>query len=141
MPAVDADKQRDNKRHPTLGDHVIVGAGAQILGPITVHRCARIGGNSVVTKDVPEGATVVGVPARQLSKTKALQNIGPDFMPYAVHDEAADLDPRERAIKALVDEVQNQRARITSLEDQLGAMSISAVSKPAASRAKPKTDR
>ena len=58
-----------------------------------------------------------------------------------MHYEAADLDPRERAIKALVDEVQNQRARITSLEDQLGAMSISAVSKPAASRAKPKTDR
>ena len=47
-------------------------------------------------------------------------DIGPDFMPYAVHDEAADLDPRERAIKALVDEVQSQRARIASLEDRLG---------------------
>ena len=79
MPAVDADKQRDNKRHPTLGDYVIVGAGAQILGPITVHRCARVGGNSVVTKDVPEGATVVGVPARQLSKAKALLDIGPFY--------------------------------------------------------------
>jgi len=141
MPAVDADKQRDNKRHPTLGDYVIVGAGAQILGPITVHRCARVGGNSVVTKDVPEGATVVGVPARQLSKIKALPDIGPDFMPYAVHDEAADLDPRERAIKALVDEVQSQRARIANLEDRLGAASVAAVSKPAASKAKPKTDR
>ena len=56
MPAVDAGKQRALKRHPTLCDHVIVGAGAQILGPITVHRCARVGGNSVVTKDVPEAS-------------------------------------------------------------------------------------
>jgi serine O-acetyltransferase len=70
MPAIDSDKQRASKRHPTLGDFVIVGAGAQILGPITVHRCARVGGNSVVTKDVPEGVTVVGVPARQMTKTK-----------------------------------------------------------------------
>ena len=62
-------------------------------------------------------------------------------MPYAVHDEAADLDPRERAIKALVDEVQSQRARIANLEDRLGAASVAAVSKPAASKAKPKTDR
>ena len=45
MPAVDSDKQRASKRHPTLGDYVIVGAGAQILGPITVHKCARVGGN------------------------------------------------------------------------------------------------
>ena len=75
MPAVDSDKQREAKRHPTLGDYVIVGAGAQILGPITVHRCARVGGNSVVTKDVPEAATVVGVPARQMSKTKTLSLI------------------------------------------------------------------
>ena len=66
MPAVDSDKQREAKRHPTLGDYVIVGAGAQILGPITVHRCARVGGNSVVTKDVPEAATVVGVRAARI---------------------------------------------------------------------------
>ena len=57
MPAIDSQKQRNAKRHPTLGDYVIIGAGAQILGPITVSRCARVGGNSVVTRDVPEGAT------------------------------------------------------------------------------------
>ena len=50
---------------------MIVGAGAQILGPITINRCARVGGNSVVTKDVPEAATVVKVPARQMSKGDA----------------------------------------------------------------------
>ena len=64
MPAIDSEKQRNAKRHPTLNDYVIVGAGAQILGPITVGRCARVGGNSVVTKDVLPGVTVFGNPAR-----------------------------------------------------------------------------
>ena len=107
--AIDSQKQRDAKRHPTLGDYVIVGAGAQILGPITVSRCARIGGNSVVTKDVPEGATVVGVPARQISKGDAKPSGEISFMPYAVHS-GLDSDPRERTIRALVDAVQSQRS-------------------------------
>jgi serine O-acetyltransferase len=140
MPAVDADKQRDNKRHPTLGDFVIVGAGAQILGPITVHRCARVGGNSVVTRDVPEGATVVGVPARQLSKTRPTSELDSNFMPYAVPDHG-DLDPRERTIKALVDEVQSQRAQIASLDERLNALIGTAVPKRAATKSKPKTTR
>jgi serine O-acetyltransferase len=118
MPAIDSDKQRASKRHPTLGDFVIVGAGAQILGPITVHRCARIGGNSVVTKDVPKGATVVGVPARQLTKTKSPMEPGVSFSPYAVPNDL-ESDPRERTIAALVDEVQSQMARLTDLEQQL----------------------
>jgi len=118
MPAIDSDKQRNNKRHPTLCDHVIVGAGAQILGPITIHRYARVGGNSVVIKDIPEGITVVGVPARQMSKVKPAVKTDPDFMPYAVHSERY-LDPRERTINALLDELQNQRARLNSLEEEL----------------------
>ena len=56
-PAENTNSQRDVKRHPTVGDNVIIGAGAQILGPITIHKCARVGGNSVVTKDVGEGIT------------------------------------------------------------------------------------
>ena len=60
LPAVDAEAQRSVKRHPTLEDDVIVGSGAQILGNITVRAGARVGGNSVVTKDVPACATVVG---------------------------------------------------------------------------------
>ncbi len=52
------------KRHPTLGDGVVVGAGAKILGPLNIGRNARVGSNSVVVKDVPEGMTVVGIPAR-----------------------------------------------------------------------------
>lgn len=56
------------KRHPTIEDNVVIGAGAKILGPITVSQCARIGCNAVVVKDVPEGATVVGVPGHVIVK-------------------------------------------------------------------------
>lgn len=118
MPAIDSDKQRAAKRHPTLGDYVIVGAGAQILGPITVHRCARVGGNSVVTKDVPEGATVVGVPARQMTKAEVLREPNVSFSAYAMPDDR-ESDPRERTIAALVDEVQSLKAKLKLLESQL----------------------
>ena len=124
MPAVDADQQRASKRHPTLGDYVIVGAGAQILGPITVHRCARVGGNSVVTKDVPEGATVVGIPARQMTKTTVPIAQTKNFSAYAVPDDR-ESDPRERTIAALVDELQSQRARLAALEEQLASAALS----------------
>lgn len=53
----------EGKRHPTLGNNVVIGAGAKVLGPFTVHDGARVGSNSVVVKEVPEGATVVGIPA------------------------------------------------------------------------------
>lgn len=62
---------KKGKRHPTLGNDVVVGAGAKVLGPITVGAGARIGSNAVVVKDVPEGATVVGVPGRVVVKRAA----------------------------------------------------------------------
>ncbi len=137
MPAIDSDKQRASKRHPTLGDFVIVGAGAQILGPITVHRCARIGGNSVVTKDVPEGATVVGIPARQMTKTRVPSEPVFSFSPYAVPNDL-ESDPRERTIAALVDEVQSQRARLSDLEQRLAGNHITpATTKSSMRRGKP----
>jgi len=68
------------KRHPTLQDNVIVGSGAQILGPITVGQRARIGANAVVTDDVPDGATMVGVKAR--STLVAAETWQQDFIPY-----------------------------------------------------------
>ncbi len=137
MPAVDSKNQRNAKRHPTLEDNVIVGAGAQILGPIMIGRCARIGGNSVVTKDVPEGATVVGVPARQLSKTDTKLTDGSNFMPYAVHS-GLDLDPRERTITALVDEVQSQQKRLFHLEKTLSDSEVLKVKQKKASKVKSK---
>ncbi len=68
------------KRHPTIADNVIIGSGAQILGPITVGECARIGANAVVTKDVPQGATMVGIPARQM--LVEAEDYVRDFVPY-----------------------------------------------------------
>ncbi len=62
------------KRHPTLGDNVMVGAGAKILGPITIGNNAKVGANSVVLKDVPPGATVVGIPAEIKNKREAREN-------------------------------------------------------------------
>jgi serine O-acetyltransferase len=68
------------KRHPTLQDNVIVGSGAQILGPITIGPRARVGANAVVTDDVPEGATMVGVKAR--STLVKAETWAKEFMPY-----------------------------------------------------------
>jgi serine O-acetyltransferase len=68
------------KRHPTLEDNVILGAGAQVLGPITVGQRARVGANAVVTEDVPEGATMVGPKAR--STLVVAETWAKDFMPY-----------------------------------------------------------
>lgn len=68
------------KRHPTLLDNVILGSGAQILGPITVGKRARVGANAVVTEDVPEGATMVGTKAR--STLVKAETWAKDFMPY-----------------------------------------------------------
>ncbi|WP_156841453.1 serine O-acetyltransferase EpsC [Novosphingobium aquimarinum] len=68
------------KRHPTLEDDVIVGSGAQILGPVIVGRRARIGASAVVTEDVPEGATMIGIKAR--STLIAAETYAKDFMPY-----------------------------------------------------------
>lgn len=112
MPAVDARAQRSVKRHPTLEDDVIVGAGAQILGPVTVGHCARVGGNSVVTKDVAEGQTVVGIPAKPLHKRR----MDAQFEPYAVSNMPAD-DSQSRTISALFAELEALRTQIEALRD------------------------
>lgn len=62
-PSVDSRAQVNVKRHPTLQSGVILGSGAQVLGPITIGEGARVGANSVVTRDVPPGLTAVGIPA------------------------------------------------------------------------------
>ena len=77
-PSIDSDKQRDVKRHPTLKNNVVVGSGAQILGPVTVGENAKIGANAVVTKDVPENAIMVGVPAKNVGTTTE------EFKPYGI---------------------------------------------------------
>lgn len=99
---------KKGKRHPTLHDGVVVGAGAKVLGPITVAREAKIGSNSVVTRDVPEGATVVGIPGRIISRPadetarkreEMAKKIG--FEAYGVADDMP--DPVAQAIGLLLD--------------------------------------
>ncbi len=65
---------KEGKRHPTLKDNVVVGAGAKILGPITIHNNVRVGSNAVVVKDTPAGATVIGVPGREVIRRQDTQD-------------------------------------------------------------------
>ncbi|MED5360445.1 MAG: serine O-acetyltransferase EpsC, partial [Pseudomonadota bacterium] len=114
-PSIDSDSQRNQKRHPTLEDDVIVGSGAQILGPVTVGRCARVGANAVVTKDVPQGVTVVGIPGRAIPRST--DNAGAEFSPYGTP--IGDIpDPIARALEGLMDQVITLQARVEELESQ-----------------------
>lgn len=100
------------KRHPTLADGVIVGSGAQVLGPVVVGARARIGANAVVTKDVPEAATMVGIPARQmLVDVTAYQR---DFLPYGTPCSEA-FDPQTQKLEILQCEVERLNKRIAEL--------------------------
>jgi serine O-acetyltransferase len=124
-PSIDSHNQRNTKRHPTLEDGVIVGSGAQVLGPITIGRNARIGANAVVTKDVPAGVTMVGIPARAVQPRDPQNRDHPRFVAYGTP--TGDLpDPVARAIDGLLDEVQTLRARVNSLEEQgqTGALEV-----------------
>ena len=116
-PSVDSHNQRNTKRHPTLEDGVIVGSGAQVLGPITVGRNARVGANAVVTKDVPSGVTVVGIPARAVQSREQPKQAEPRFVAYGTP--TGDLsDPIARSIDGLLDEVQTLRARVNRIEQR-----------------------
>ena len=84
-PSIDSERQRHEKRHPTIGNDVVIGSGAQIIGPIKVGNNSRIAANAVVVKDVPENATMVGIPARAIK----LENKG-SFRPYGVDDKVKD---------------------------------------------------
>ena len=81
-PSIESNQQRNVKRHPTLMDNVVVGSGAQILGPVVVGKNAKVGANAVVTKDVPENAVMVGIPAKNVGTATE------EFKPYAVTDES-----------------------------------------------------
>ena len=77
-PSINSNDQRNIKRHPTIKDEVVIGSGAQVLGPVTVGKCAKIGANAVITKDVPEKAVMVGIPAKNVGLADS------EFKPYGI---------------------------------------------------------
>lgn len=116
------------KRHPTLGRAVIVGAGAQILGPFTVGDSARIGSNSVVIKEVPAGATALGIPARMIvqddDRRREAQAVKMGFSAYAI-TQGGD-DPLSQALHRLIDHVAEQDRQIEQLQAALARMGVDA---------------
>lgn len=97
------------KRHPTLANGVIVGSGAQVLGPILVAARARIGANAVVTKDVPEGAVMVGIPARP-----TLVESAPRFVPYGTPCSEM-FDPATQQLEIMRCELEQMRKRLDAM--------------------------
>ncbi len=103
------------KRHPTLGNRVIVGSGAQVLGPFTVGEGARIGANAVVVNEVPPGVTMVGIPARAVQRGQGQQT--ETFCAYGLSGHELP-DPVARAMNGLLDELTTLKARVAELEAQ-----------------------
>ena len=113
------------KRHPTLRNGVVIGAGAKVLGPIVVGEGAKIGSNAVVVKDVPPGATAVGIPARiivdEQDKTREEKAAKLGFSAYAVTSKAED-DPLAKALQGLLDHSMEQDRRVERLNEEIDAL-------------------
>ena len=104
------------KRHPTLGNGVVVGAGAKVLGAITVHDNARVGANSVVVKDVPMGRTIVGIPGRLVGERSApAVSVGAAGMVVNL-DHHLIPDPVGKAMQCLLDRIDLLEAEVRSLK-------------------------
>ena len=103
------------KRHPTLGDNVVIGAGAKILGPVTIGDGAAVGSNAVVVRDVPPGHTVVGIPARVVDHGKPRIDESKPFTPYGA-SKTDITDPVTKAINGLLEHIAKLDARIADLE-------------------------
>jgi len=106
---------KGGKRHPTLLNGSIIGSGAQILGPITVGERARIGASAVVTSDVPEGATMVGVKAK--STLVAAETYSQDFMPYGTPCTEMN-NPPEKTLACLQEEMKKLQKQLAIFEEQ-----------------------
>ena len=113
-PAVNSKSQINVKRHPTIGDNVIIGSGAQILGPVNIGKNSRIGANAVVLSNVPENMTYVGIPARKLESTNKQNN----FDPYGIGDGKID-DPNKKSIHALFNEIHQLSEKINELQSKI----------------------
>ena len=110
-PSLNSDSQRNTKRHPSICDNVIVGSGAQILGPVTIGKNSRIGSNAVVLKDIPENFTYVGIPARKIES----KNLTDEFNAYGICEGKID-DPNKKSINALYKEIHTITEKIEELK-------------------------
>ncbi|MGH8245462.1 MAG: serine O-acetyltransferase [Gammaproteobacteria bacterium] len=112
------------KRHPTLGKGVVVGAGAKILGPITIGDGAKVGSNAVVVKDIPQGATAVGIPARIIDEN-ARPSSEPARPKFAAYGIGADMnDPMVKALHGLIDHTANVDRRIEYILAELERLGV-----------------
>ena len=110
MPAFKSDEQRGIKRHPTLEEGVIIGSGAQILGPITIGSNARVGANSVVLKSIPNDVSVVGIPAHEVEK----QKLNNEFHAYGTAQ--SDVNKMDKSISTIENEISLLKKKINNLE-------------------------
>lgn len=116
-PSIDSASQRNLKRHPTVGDNVIIGSGAQILGPIYIGNDSRIGANAVVLRDVPDNMTYVGVPARKLESSMNTDS----FKAYGMSKGKID-DPNKKSISVLFKEMHTLNEKISSIESLISTL-------------------
>ena len=114
------------KRHPTLGNGVVIGAGAKVLGPIMLGDGARVGSNAVVVKDVPQGATAVGIPARILDEeSKVMREEAAERMGFSAYAISADMnDPVVKAIHGLVDHTAHMDGCIAYILEELEKLGV-----------------
>ena len=119
-PSEDSAAQVDQKRHPTLGDDVIVGSGAAILGPITIGAGSRVGANSVVTKSIPADVTAVGIPAKILIPREKAEH--KKFVAYGTPTDGP--DPFIQTIEELRYEIARLGARVQELESGVAAKPV-----------------
>ena len=112
-PSENSDSQKNTKRHPTIMNNVIIGSGAQVLGPITIGNNSKIGSNSVVTKDVDDNKSVVGIPARYT------QNDDDELNAFSAYGLTSGKDRRKVKLDNLVIENKALKARIEKIEKKL----------------------
>ncbi|WP_316977933.1 serine O-acetyltransferase [Shumkonia mesophila] len=119
-PAVDSRSQANQKRHPTLEDGVIIGSGAQVLGPIVIGEGARVGANAVVTRDIPRGVTAAGIPARVIMPRDKQKAKAKEFVAYGTPVDEL-FDPVLRNIDTMRGQMGRLAEKIEELEERLSA--------------------
>lgn len=120
-PSENSAAQRNKKRHPTLANGVIVGSGAQILGPVEVGENARVGANAVVTKEVSANTTVVGIPAKEVMRTAPSKS---EFVAYGTPCDQDIVDPLIKVTEGLFEQVSALNNKVACLQKELEASGL-----------------